>query len=280
VIQLRNQKTDGWDWNDYGLVEEYLANGEIGIVSNSKKGFHNVAFAGRPGLTFGYSGRNFGEMGGPLELAYALTVHKAQGSEFETVFVVLPQVSRLVSRELLYTALTRSRTRMVLLVEGDDVSFLHELSKPQSSETARRNSNLFVGSVRESTERPRYSEHLIHRADDGTLLRSKSELLIATKLIDLGLDYMYERPIEGTVAPGKVHPDFSFEDAAGDLIIWEHLGMMFKDDYRRGWEWKKQWYEANGYRLEENLFVTRDDDKGGLDSKPITAMPKRIKELL
>ena len=46
-------------------------------------------------------------------LAYALTVHKAQGSEFNTVILVLPNPCRLLSRELLYTALTRQRDRVV-----------------------------------------------------------------------------------------------------------------------------------------------------------------------
>lgn len=74
----------------------------------------------------GYHARNFPEGQGPLELAYALTIHKAQGSEFRTVFVVLPKNCRLISRELLYTALTRSRDRLVLLIEGDSASVLSQ----------------------------------------------------------------------------------------------------------------------------------------------------------
>lgn len=71
----------------------------------------NVVFAGRPGLRFGYSKRDFPGGRGPLDLAYALTVHKSQGSEFKKVFVILAKNSRLLSRELVYTALTRSRDR-------------------------------------------------------------------------------------------------------------------------------------------------------------------------
>src|SRR5205807_3635615 len=74
VIQIRNQKRDGWSPRG-GTQEEYLANGEIGTVAQVKNGFFNVAFAGRPGLTFGYRASSFGEDGGPLELAYSLTVH-------------------------------------------------------------------------------------------------------------------------------------------------------------------------------------------------------------
>ena len=52
------------------------------------------------------------------ETAYALTIHKSQGSEFNQVFVVLPnEVSRILSRELIYTAITRARKTVV--IHGD-----------------------------------------------------------------------------------------------------------------------------------------------------------------
>ena len=53
-----------------------------------------------------------------LELAYALTVHKSQGSQFGTVILVLPNPCHLLSRELLYTALTRQKDRIVILHQG------------------------------------------------------------------------------------------------------------------------------------------------------------------
>src|SRR3712207_7821288 len=54
-----------------------------------------------------------------LELAYAITVHKAQGSEFGTTFLILPQSVGILSRELLYTSLTRQRDRVIVLHQGD-----------------------------------------------------------------------------------------------------------------------------------------------------------------
>jgi ATP-dependent exoDNAse (exonuclease V) alpha subunit len=77
-----------------------------------------------------------------LELAYALTIHKAQGSEFGITFVVVPTPCRLLSRELLYTALTRQRKQVVLLHQGD-VRALLKLSSAEHSEMARRLTNLF-----------------------------------------------------------------------------------------------------------------------------------------
>ena len=151
-------------------------------------------------------------------------MHKAQGSDFRKVFVVLPRRSRLLTRELIYTALTRSKDRLILLLEGSDTSFVNELIK--TSETARRSTNLFAVGVRDEDRREepagrpstdRYAAHLIYRTTRGELVRSKSELLIAEKLNALGVTYHYERPLEGTVEPGRLRPDFSFIDDAGDV---------------------------------------------------------------
>jgi ATP-dependent exoDNAse (exonuclease V) alpha subunit len=169
VIQTSNQVRRCYDFRAKAEDRQYLANGEVGLAGPGKGPFLNVVFAGRPNITFGYSGRDFPGGFGPLELAYALTVHKAQGSEFRTVFVVVPRSSRLLSRELLSTALTRSRDQLVLLIEGDDASLLFDLSRPERSETARRNTNLFQGIVRAGTDEIPYAENLIHRTAKGHL---------------------------------------------------------------------------------------------------------------
>ena len=55
-----------------------------------------------------------------LVLAYAVTVHKAQGSEYPAVVVpLLRQHGRMLRRNLLYTAITRARRLVVLLTEPD-----------------------------------------------------------------------------------------------------------------------------------------------------------------
>lgn len=67
--------------------------------------------------------------------------NRSQGSEFGTTFLVLPARTN-VSRELMYTALTRQRDRVVILHERtlDD---LRDLAQPWRSETARRLTDLF-----------------------------------------------------------------------------------------------------------------------------------------
>jgi hypothetical protein len=288
VILIRNGKRKGYNGRRKEKVEDYLANGEIGIANAAfgpmKGKLLNVAFAQRPDVRFEFWPSQFGGDGAPLELAYALTVHKAQGSEFGVVFIVLPKRSRLLSRELLYTALTRSRQHLVLMIEGKDASFLYELTKPERSETARRNTNMFTAGVRSDGDESPYADHLVHRTRRGEMVRSKSELVIANHLFSVGLKYLYERPLEGTVVPGKLRPDFTFITDAGEVVVWEHLGMMHRDDYRKGWEWKKEWYERNGFQQGKNLFTTKDeptaDGRGALDSKPIEEIAVRISGLL
>lgn len=277
VILTRNGKTAGWD---KGPIEEYLANGEVGLMGFKKnQRFLNACFTGRNGQRFAYYSKQFPTGGGgPLELAYALTVHKSQGSDFGTVIVVLPQRSRLISRELLYTALTRSRDRLVLLVEGSDASFLYDLTRPERSETARRNTNLFSPGVRDDADDVPYAEHLVHRTIRGELVRSKSELVIANYLHSIGLLYVYERELAGRVDPDRLRPDFSFIDDAGDIVIWEHLGMLDRPDYVAGWDWKRAWYTRNGFALNKNLFTT--SEIGGLDMRGVEATANAVRTAL
>ena len=64
-----------------------------------------------------------------VETAFAMTVHKAQGSEFEHTVLVLPDApSRVVTRELVYTAITRARTTFTL-VSGASRAFSDALAQ-------------------------------------------------------------------------------------------------------------------------------------------------------
>jgi ATP-dependent exoDNAse (exonuclease V) alpha subunit len=282
VIQIKNQYKKAYHWKEGEEKTEYIANGEIGIIGRSNYPYLNAFYAKRPGISFGYAHWEFQGGSGNLELAYALTVHKSQGSDFDTTFIIIPKKSRLLTRELLYTAMTRSRKQLVILAEGkkDDTSFLFEFTRPESSEVARRNTNLFRVVVRTRSDEPPYAEHLIHKSEKGHMVRSKSELVIANKLFQLGIPYEYERPYELTDLGFRVWPDFRFTDPAGDTIIWEHLGMLHKDDYRESWERKLKIYQSHGFTLGENLFTTQDDEQGGLDSTQVAEVAQRVQQVI
>ncbi len=102
-----------------------------------------VEFSSQVGFKYDYGSRDTDDGGlPPLELAWAITVHKSQGSEFGTTFLVLPKAARHVSRELLYTALTRQTERIVLLYEAS-LDELLELTRTMRSEVASRLTDLF-----------------------------------------------------------------------------------------------------------------------------------------
>jgi ATP-dependent exoDNAse (exonuclease V) alpha subunit len=118
VINLVNHTTDWVYPKDDAL--NYVANGEIGVVVGQYKSKNaewkgapwklQVEFSSQPEFAYDFTPGQLQEEGKPmLELAYAVTVHKAQGSEFGLCLLVLPRTSRVLSRELLYTALTRQR---------------------------------------------------------------------------------------------------------------------------------------------------------------------------
>lgn len=63
-----------------------------------------------------------------LIFSYAITVHKSQGSEWKRVFLVLHSSHQtMISRELLYTAITRARQELFIIVEGDIAPYKNQL---------------------------------------------------------------------------------------------------------------------------------------------------------
>jgi hypothetical protein len=219
--------------------DAYIANGEIGMAVGYfwRRGAADlrwkleVEFSSQPGFKYAFTSRDFGEEGNPvLELAYALTVHKAQGSEFGTVLLVLPNPCRLLSRELLYTALTRQTERVVILHQGPRAE-LRKFSSDDRSETARRRTNLFEVPQPVEIDGRFYEEKLIHRTSRREMVRSKSEVIIADRLAAHGIDYAYEQPL--TIGSTTKYPDFTIEDMeSGENYYWEHCGMLHVPQYR------------------------------------------------
>jgi exodeoxyribonuclease V alpha subunit len=101
--------------------ETELYNGDTGIIFNehvvfpdSKSGTRTVALSRIP----------------EYSPAFALTVHKSQGSEYDTVHLILPEKggSKIMSRELIYTALTRAKKEII--VWGTDESWIDGVNRP------------------------------------------------------------------------------------------------------------------------------------------------------
>jgi exodeoxyribonuclease V alpha subunit len=94
--------------NDYELG---LYNGDTGVVVETGAGRLSAAFERGGGLVSFTPTRL-----DAVETVYAMTIHKSQGSQFDTAAVLLPDPgARILTRELLYTAVTRARERLILV---------------------------------------------------------------------------------------------------------------------------------------------------------------------
>ncbi len=125
-----------------------------------------------------------------------------------------------------------------------------------------------------------YPEGLKHLTENGEKVRSKSEVIIINMMYRLGIKYFYEQSLTGTVINGEKYPDFTIYNSNQQPILWEHLGMLQNDYYKYKWRDKLAWYEANGFTLGFNLFVSRDEIDGSIDSRKIGNIAKFIKTLI
>ncbi|WP_174814146.1 exodeoxyribonuclease V subunit alpha [Mycolicibacterium phocaicum] len=99
--------------NDYALG---IYNGDTGLVAAGPDGVQ-VYIAGATG-TQRFSPSRIAD----VETMYALTIHKSQGSQADEVTVILPPAdSRLLTRELFYTAVTRAKQKVRIVGSADEV---------------------------------------------------------------------------------------------------------------------------------------------------------------
>jgi exodeoxyribonuclease V alpha subunit len=107
--------------NDYGLR---LYNGDTGVVVASSDGRATAAFE-RRGEIVEFSPSRLAA----VDTVYAMTIHKSQGSQFDTAAVLLPApTSQILTRELLYTAVTRARKQLILA--GTEEAIRAAISRP------------------------------------------------------------------------------------------------------------------------------------------------------
>jgi exodeoxyribonuclease V alpha subunit len=280
VIQIRNRtgREQLWSYNRNTKKSERidLFNGEIGTVKvhgfDANKNwmgnpyFHisrfQVTYSRKEHLWVNYESDS--QVEGNLELAYVVSVHKSQGSEFERVYLIVPKHRKsLMWRELFYTGLTRAQNHCTLLIE-EDISPLERLRRREMSQISRINSSLFIfRPVPEEMEEfdSWYEEGKIHKALTGDMVRSKSEVIIANLLDDRNVPFTYEislRASDGTVK----RPDFTIK-WAGETWYWEHEGMLHDPAYRKKQEAKHEWYEKHGFS--GNLIISKEGP--GFDSQ-------------
>lgn len=123
IMQVKNNYNIEWKSSTEKGMGIY--NGDIGIITaiDTKTSLVTVSFDGREAVIPA-------EYLSELELAYAITVHKSQGSEFKSVVIpVLNVVPNLAYRNLLYTAVTRARELLVTVGSSQTVEAMTQNDK-------------------------------------------------------------------------------------------------------------------------------------------------------
>ena len=115
VMQIKNNYEIEWhSVTELGVSGKGIFNGEMGRIAAIDRAERNVTVLFDEEREAEYPFEQLNE----LELCYAITVHKSQGSEFDYCVIPLSGIpGRLCTRNILYTAVTRAR-RMVVLI-GD-----------------------------------------------------------------------------------------------------------------------------------------------------------------
>ena len=116
VMQIKNNYQLAWEVrNRYGIpvkTGEGVFNGDIGIVREINHFAETLEVEFDEGRRAEYSFRQLEE----LELAYAITIHKSQGSEYPAVVIpIYPGPRMLMTRNLIYTAVTRAKACVCLV---------------------------------------------------------------------------------------------------------------------------------------------------------------------
>lgn len=220
-----------------------LSNGSIGVINNHKGGKTKYYFrdADKP-LEWVDDEEQF-------DLAYSITVHKAQGSDFSNVFLVIPNKLNMLNRELIYTALTRSKQRLFLFIYDEKENLL--VKSKGVSALLTRQSSIF--------EKPEDKLLKYYPRKGDKPVRSKGEYIIHKALQRSGLKFEYEEELRLEKLTYPIYPDFVVKLEDGTKIYWEHLGMLDIRKYFNDWMKRRKDY------IEHNLFdfvVTTDDMNG------------------
>jgi exodeoxyribonuclease V alpha subunit len=134
VMQMRNNYFLDWQDTQTLIRGKGVFNGEIGYIIDIDETKKTITTVFDQTKEVVYDIFSFSD----LELAYAITVHKSQGSEFKSVIIPISHLPEILSsRNLLYTAVTRAKELVVIIGEN-----IHIKRMIDHFETSTRNSSL------------------------------------------------------------------------------------------------------------------------------------------
>ena len=241
-----------------------LANGSIGFIKSEG----NIHFDDIPELIeeYGFDSVNQGLLNQvraeiynsskterKIDLGYAITVHKAQGSDFEHVILAFSQISPFITRELVYTALTRPKQKLHFLIHSDLKDNIAQiLIKIYSNSAVEQRKTLLFG----NKTSPFKPYQLTLKSGKILEVDSKIERIIARLLDQQDVEFEYG-PKE-FLTEYRIKPDFKLR--IDDQVFYlEHLGNMNNLNYRERWLRKLPIYKDLG--LMDRLVTTSESEE-------------------
>jgi exodeoxyribonuclease V alpha subunit len=119
VMQVKNNYDTYWESIDGKAYGSGVFNGDLGIIRKIEEGNIQVIFDEEKVVNYDYGILD------ELEHAYAITIHKSQGSEFPVVLIpIIKGPPMLLTRNLLYTAITRAKELLVIVGNESVVNYM------------------------------------------------------------------------------------------------------------------------------------------------------------
>ena len=123
VMQIKNNYDKQWERGTSNSYEigNGVFNGEAGRITeiNEKEKYIRVKFDDNKTCIYEYNELE------QLEHSYCITIHKAQGSEFDVIIMIIPQAApMLLTRNLLYTGITRAKKMLIVIGNNNIVNYM------------------------------------------------------------------------------------------------------------------------------------------------------------
>ena len=123
VMQIKNNYDMYWEKRDGDILEtgNGVFNGETGTITNINDKGKNIRVKFDDEKICWYEYNDLEQ----IEHSYCVTIHKAQGSEFDVVIMIIPQTApMLLTRNLLYTGLTRAKKMLIVIGNPNTIDFM------------------------------------------------------------------------------------------------------------------------------------------------------------
>lgn len=123
IMQTKNNYDMYWERREGDSIEtgNGVFNGEIGTITNINEKEKNIRIKFDDDKVCWYEFNDLEQ----IDHSYCITIHKAQGSEFDVVIMIVPQAApMLLTRNLLYTGLTRAKKLLIVIGNDRVVDFM------------------------------------------------------------------------------------------------------------------------------------------------------------